>query len=199
MDQHALEAIAGEWSRAGERVRLRCLSEADLPARLAMTNDPDVQIATVGTTVGQRTPYDIRSWFATLAADPHSRQIAMEDESGRYIGDFDLHSIDPRQGEAWIEALLGDPEIRERGPEAVAAYLTDGLRTLLRYVFDEMGLERVLVECLSTNPVLEQALRALGFVEDGQIDHLNGVVSHVMVLTREHFGGRTQSRIDSSQ
>lgn len=187
MRQEALEAIGGGWSLSGRRVRLRCLSEADLPARLAMTNDPEVQLATVGMTVGERTPYDIRSWFRTLAQDPQSRQVAMEDETGRYIGDFDVHSIDPVHDEAWVEPMLGDPVLRRQGPDAAAAYLADGLETLLAYLFGEMGLERVMVECLSTNPVLHRVLESLGFTEQGQIDHLNGVVSHVMELTRERF------------
>lgn len=188
MNEQALAAIDGEWSLSGRRVRLRCLREQDLPARLAMTNDPDVQMATLGMTVGERTPYDIRSWFRALSEDAHSRQIAMEDETGRYIGDFDLHSIDPYHDEAWVEVMLGDPAIRGRGPDTVASYLADGLRTLLAYVFGEMRLERVMVECLSTNPVLKQVLDSLGFEEKGQIDHMNGVVSHVMELTAERFG-----------
>lgn len=190
MNERALAAITGEWSLSGRKVRLRCLKEQDLQARLAMTNDPDVQMATLGMTVGERTPYDIRSWFKALSKDAHSRQIAMEDESGRYIGDFDLHSIDPHHDEAWIEAMLGDPAIRGSGPDSVAAYLADGLRTLLAYVFGEMRLERVMVECLSTDPVLKQVLDSLGFVEQGQIDHMNGVVSYVMELTAARFAER---------
>ncbi|MEW6045375.1 MAG: GNAT family protein [Bacillota bacterium] len=187
MGEEALAAITGEWSLAGGRVRLRCLTEADLPARLTMTNDPDVQVATLGMTVGERTPYDIRSWFQTLSEDPTSRQIAIEDESGRYVGDFDLHSIDLRHGEAWIEPMLGDRSLLDRGAEAVAPYLADALRTLLRYVFGEIGLNRVMVECLSTNPVLLQVLQGLGFSENGRIDHMNGVISHIMELPAERF------------
>lgn len=190
MDDRALQAMDADWSLAGERVRLRLLREQDLPARLAMTNDPEVQVATLGMTVGERTPYDIRSWFRTLSEDPCSRQIAVEDESGRYVGDFDLHSINARRDEAWVEVMMGDPELRRRGPEAVAAYLADGLRTLLAYAFGPLGLRRIMVECLSTNPVLKRVLDDMGFEEKGQIDHMNGVLSHVVELTAERFGAR---------
>ncbi len=184
-----LEPIGPDWALQGRRTRLRLLGEKDLPARLAMTNDPAVQLETVGMAVGERTPYDIRSWFAALSADPNSRQIAIEDESGRYIGDLDLHSFDPSRGEAWVEVLLGDPALRARGEAEAADCLADALGTLLTFAFGPLGLQKVLAEVLSTNPVARRALSALGFREVGQIDHLNGVISHILELTDSEFHG----------
>ncbi|MBE3599680.1 MAG: GNAT family N-acetyltransferase [Limnochordaceae bacterium] len=185
MNEAALAAIDDAWSRTGRRVRLRLLRESDLPKRLEMTNDPQVQIETLGMTVGERTPYDIRSWFKTLSHDPSSRQIAVEDAQGRYVGDFDLHSLDARQDEGWVEPFFGDKEVRDQGQQAVAHLLTDAFETLLAYLFDEMRLSRVMVECLSTHPVLLQVLHDLGFSDVGRIDHMNGVISHVMELRRD--------------
>ena len=185
--RRALEGIGPDWSLQGRRVRLRRLAESDLPARLRMTNDPQLQLETIGQTVGERTPYDIRSWFVSLARDEASRQLAIEDESGRYIGDIDLHSVDMAHGEAWLEPLIGDPDVRARGPDHVAAYLKDALATLIDYLFRELGLRRLLAEVLSTNPVGLQVLGELGFADTGQIDHLNGVYSHIMELTPDRF------------
>lgn len=182
-----LDLIGPGWALPGRGVRLRPFQEADLPARLRMTNDPDVQLQTVGMTVGERTPYDIRSWFKALSQDPTARLIAIEDGQGRYLGDLDLHSVDLRRGEAWVEALLGDPELRARGPDPCRACLQDALTALVGFAFRELGIRRVLAEVLSTNPAGLEAHRALGFAEVGQIDHMNGVISHVLELTPERF------------
>lgn len=187
MDESALTAIDAGWTLSGRRVTLRRLREADLPERLTMTNDPEIQTETLGMTVGERTPYDMRSWFSALSRDPSSRQVAVEDPQGRYLGDFDVHSIDTAREEAWVEALFGPRWLRDAGPEAVPAYLEDALGTLLEYLFGAAGLRKVWVECLSTHPVLLEALRRLGFMEDGKIDHMNGVFSHVMALRRDAF------------
>jgi len=182
-----LQAIGPDWSLQGRRVRLRPLAESDLKARLAMTNDPAVQRETLGITVGERTPYDIRSWFASLSRDPTSRQLAIEDEAGRYIGDIDLHSYNPAQREAWVEPLLGDPAVRARGLDEVAAYLRDAVGTLAGWLFTHLGLQRLMAEVLSTNPTGLQALTGLGFRQAGQIDHLNGVLSHILELTPDRL------------
>lgn len=156
---------------AGNLVRLRPLREEDMARRVRWTNDPEIHRRTIGLEVDARTEEDLRRWFATLAADPRSEQWAIELPDAGYVGDLDLHGINPVAREAWVIPFLGDPAARR--PEV----LEDALRTLAGYAFREKGIERIQVEVLDQDPETVDVLRAMGFRQVDAIDNLNGTYS----------------------
>jgi len=139
--------------------------------RVVWTNDPEIHRRTIGIEVDARTEEDLRRWFATLAQDPRSEQWAIDLPEAGYVGDLDLHGINPVAREAWVIPFLGDPQARR--PEVLA----DALRTLARYAREEKGLERLMVEVLDQDQETVQVLRDLGFDQTDAIDNLNGTLS----------------------
>lgn len=139
--------------------------------RVRWTNDPEIHRRTIGVDVDARTEDDLRRWLATLAQDARSEQWAIELPGAGYVGDLDLHGINPVAREAWVIPFLGDPQARQ--PEVLA----DALQTLAQHARREMGLERLMVEALDQDQETVQVLRALGFDQIDAIDNLNGTYS----------------------
>ncbi|MGE5482037.1 MAG: GNAT family N-acetyltransferase [Bacteroidota bacterium] len=163
----------------GERVKLRPLRKEDLPARLAMNNDPEVQRVTVGDEVGEDSSLvDMQGWFDTLAADRHSEQWAVEAEDGTYIGDIDLHSIgmqpagQPRQ--AWLNPFFGHKDYWNQGLERQA------LAALIAHARDDLGIEKLSLEIMESDRALLEAVQELGFHLEERVE---GAVNGKDVLT----------------
>ena len=168
----------------GRYVLLRPLTRDDLEQRLQWVNDPEVQRAWVGVTTAPNAPEDMRAWFHLVSEDPLSEQWAIELQSGGgYAGDIDLHSIDPVRKEAWINPLLGAPEVRQRPVRR------DVFATIARYAFDDKQLESLWAQIPSTDPETIAVLQELGFeqVEETLFDFIEGVHELTLVLRRNAF------------
>lgn len=152
-------------------MNLRPLLKTDLLKRLAMTNDRELERLSVGDITEDKTLADLENWFETLASDRRSRQLAIETREGSYVGDLDIHGIDPNSGEAWIAPFFGREVIEN--PEI----LRDAVETAARYARGELGVKKLSVEVLDINEVALKVFRALGFTRSGEIDHLTGVRS----------------------
>ncbi|BAS25899.1 GNAT family N-acetyltransferase [Limnochorda pilosa] len=162
----------------GRLVRLRPLRVEDMTLRTLWSNDPETHRRTLGVEVDPRTEEDLRRWFATLAHDPRSEQWAIELPDAGYVGDLDLHGINPVAREAWVIPFVGEP--RARRPEV----LEDALRTLAGYAFREKELDRLQVEVLDQDPDTADVLRKMGFQHVDAIDNMNGTHSLIFEIER---------------
>lgn len=161
----------GEPRLTGRLVTLRPLREEDMARRVQWTNDPEIHRKTIGVEVDPRTEEDLRRWWATLQQDPRSEQWAVELPEAGYVGDLDLHGINPVAREAWVIPFMGDP--RARDPQVLA----DALQILAHHAREELGIERLMVEALDQDQETIQVLRDLGFDQIDAIDNLNGTYS----------------------
>jgi RimJ/RimL family protein N-acetyltransferase len=120
-------------------VRLRLIAEADFPALIEAVQDPLIpRFTTVPESYG---PAEAGQWHRTattgLAAGTDLATLIVDVEDGRrLLGAVGIHGINPETGRSsagyWLAA-------DERGQ----GYATRALRLLCRYVFDELGVERV--------------------------------------------------------
>lgn len=166
----------------GRRVRLRPLRRADLKRRLEFTNDEEIQRFAAGEYIGQGDLHTIHTWFETVNADPRSRQLAVETaEDGRYIGDFDIHGIDPERKEAWVIPLFGDRAYWSGG------YRDEAFLLVLRYAFEELGLERILTELVDVDTANVELAERFGFRRMEAIDNMNGTHSLIYELDAARF------------
>jgi len=161
------------------RVKLRPLRQEDLPARLAMSNDPEVQRRTLGDEIGEDSSLaDMENWFKTLAADRHAELWAVETNDGIYIGDIDLHSIgmqppgQPRQ--AWINPFFGNKEYWNRGLEK------DALAAIITHARADLGIEKLSLEIMESDRAMVEAAQELGFRLEERVE---GAVNGKDVLT----------------
>jgi len=79
----------------------------------------------------------------------------------KLIGNCGLHGVDPKNRSAVFGIFIGDKDYWDKG------YGTDTTRTLLRFAFGELGLNRVELEVYAYNPRAMRAYEKAGFRRDG--------------------------------
>lgn len=99
-----------------------------------------------------------RNWsFDYRFTDMAGRSFAVEDESGRHIGNVMYYNIDHGRSEAEIGISLGERDCWARG------YGSDALRALTRKLFRTTPLERFYLHTLDWNERAQRAFRKAGF------------------------------------
>jgi len=94
----------------------------------------------------------------------HRRTFAIEDLAGdRHIGNVMYYGYDPRVGEAEFGITIGERDFWSSG------YGTDSVRTLIAYLFDEIGLSRVYLHTLSWNYRAQRCFERAGFQRVRQV------------------------------
>jgi RimJ/RimL family protein N-acetyltransferase len=83
-------------------------------------------------------------------------------EDDRLIGAIALDGIDYQHGNAFASVGIGDPANWGQG------HGTDAMRTLLRYAFEELNLERVSLTVFEYNPRALRSYQKAGFVVEGR-------------------------------
>jgi RimJ/RimL family protein N-acetyltransferase len=143
----------------GALVRLRAIEEEDLRTIHDLFNDPEVQ-----RTLAVNWPEPLggtRRWWEGSRANPTTVPFAIETLAGELVGACSLEGIDAAVRSAalgiWIGALHWD-----RG------YGTDAVRTLCRFAFREMNLQRVGLAVYENNPRGVRAYEKVGFKEEGR-------------------------------
>jgi len=141
------------------QVRLRPVTEADLPDYVEWLNDPEVtqftQIEAGGITLEGE-----REWFQRVTGpDSNTRNWAIEAE-GRHIGNCALMPDESGQV-AGFGIIIGDKTAWGKG------YGTAALREVLRIGFEEMGLQRVHLTALSPNARGIRCYEKCGFRHEG--------------------------------
>jgi len=143
------------------RVRLRWLTDADVPALFAIFGDaevtrywglavlPDLAAATV--------------LLETIHREFHARtlfQWGVETTDGQLVGTCTLARIDPVNHRAELGFALGRA-FWGRG------YMAAALPTLLEFAFGRLGLQRICADADPQNAPSIRVLERLGFVREG--------------------------------
>src|SRR3989304_4066529 len=142
----------------GEKVRLRPVREDDLPHFQRWLNVPDVLqwlALPKGPTIEEE-----RLWWEAEQRNPDDSVWAIEALNGRLLGDLALRP-NPLGRWADLGIFIGEKALWSEG------YGTDAVRTVLRYAFAGMRLNRV---SLTTDELNARALRCYekcGFVREG--------------------------------
>jgi len=152
------------------QVRLRPITEADLPDYVEWLNDPEVTQFTQLES-GSATLEGEREWFQRVyAPDSNTRNRAIE-VNGRHIGNCAL--MPDESGEmAGFGIIIGDKTQWSKG------YGSAALREVLRIGFEEMGLQRIHLTALAPNTRAVRCYEKCGFRHEG--------------LRRRHFLKRGQ-------
>ena len=141
------------------QVRLRPITETDLPDYVKWLNDPEV---TEFTTLesGSITLEHEREWFRAISApDCSARNWAIEAD-GRHIGACDLVPDDLGQ-QAYVGIIIGDTTAWGKG------YGTAALREVLRIGFQELNLHRIRLDCHAGNARGLRCYEKCGFRHEG--------------------------------
>lgn len=129
----------------GKIVTLRAPELADLDALHHWSNDPEIWDL-LG---GWHFPYSKRSteeWIRARKDNNLTDHVfCIDDQSGNLIGTANLLNIDWKNRNAFHGIMIGD--IRNRGK----GYALDAVMAIMRYAFDQLGLERLDTDIISTN------------------------------------------------
>jgi RimJ/RimL family protein N-acetyltransferase len=141
------------------RVRLRPITEADLPDYVRWLNDPEVT-RFMAVEAGNCTLEGEREWFARIS-DPEGRDChwAIEVE-GRHMGNCAVIP-DPAGQTAGFGIMIGEKTAWNKG------YGTAALREVLRIGFQEMGLHRIHLEAFIGNARGIRCYEKCGFRHEG--------------------------------
>jgi RimJ/RimL family protein N-acetyltransferase len=105
------------------------------------------------------------NWLRDLVAKPMAYErvfYAIETKKGQHIGNINLFKAQPEEQKCELGIMIGEKTHWSKG------YGTDALRTLVRFAFDEMNLQRVELTVYDFNERGQAAYRKAGFVEEGR-------------------------------
>jgi RimJ/RimL family protein N-acetyltransferase len=144
----------------GQLVRLRAIERGDLPTIIGWINDPQV------TEYLQFEPpmslEDEEAWYAHMIKS-RDKAFAIETLDGRLIGDIGLMGLDWRNRKTDIGIMIGERDAWSRG------YGSDTIMVLLRYLFEELGLNRVGLYVDVTNHHAMRCYDRCGFQFEGVV------------------------------
>jgi len=147
----------------GEKVYLRELRDDDLPLLVKWWNDP--QAAALQTLVVRPQPEStivekFRAWSANQESTRAWFTIVAQEDDG-LVGSISLFCAQAPTRAATLAISIG-PEHWSRGLG------TDALRVMVRYGFQELGLNRIGLGVWAFNDRAIAAYRKAGFVEEGR-------------------------------
>ena len=139
-------------------VTLRDLQLDDISRILAWRNLPEV--ASYMYTDHRISDAEHARWFAGAMSDDTKRYWIIELD-GAPVGLANLYDISPLHGRCYWAFYLADDRVRGKG---VGSFTE---RFVMRYVFEELGLEKLCCEVLATNEAVIKMHQRYGFAIDG--------------------------------
>lgn len=144
----------------GNLVRLRAVEPADYALLWRWYNDNAVMLywGKPGNTV---TLAEVAERERAQASRGNSNKYIIQTHKNVDIGQIDYYDLDWRARSAWVSIMIGDPDYWSGG------YGTDAMRTLLRFLFCQLGLHRVTLTVHETNVRAQKSYSKNGFVPEG--------------------------------
>ncbi len=146
----------------GKLVNLRAPEMADLERDTAWANDPAV--TRFHGLRYQQSQIGEESWLRGHCERPQSYSgalFAIETKNGRHIGNIELHGGSAEDRRATLGVMIGERACWSQG------YGTDAVRTLLRFAFDEMNLNKISLKTFDFNQRAQGLLPEVRFRAGG--------------------------------
>ncbi|MEX0749817.1 MAG: GNAT family protein [Dehalococcoidia bacterium] len=147
----------------GTTVNLRAPDMSDLERNHRWINDREVARYLGGQARYLMSMAAEEAWMRGVCEQLQSYDrvfLAIETKDGRHIGNTNFFGAIPEQRRAELGIMIGEKECWSQG------FGTDALRTLVRFGFDEMNFNRIVLQVFSYNPRAIACYRKLGFVEE---------------------------------
>lgn len=142
-------------------LRLRAPHLNDIPARLALGNDPDIQrmFGVAPEDCRPITPDRAERWVKGRISTPH---LWLIEQDGDMIGDAYFHTIDKQDQRATLALGIISADHLGRGIG------TRALRLLIAHGFDTMKLHRIALRVIGFNARAIAAYKKVGFTIEGR-------------------------------
>lgn len=143
----------------GKKTTLRPILEKDIPLLIRWTNDPEIRQYMM--TVFPVTENSEREWLVNLGKKSDKDIVLMIEVKGRPIGVMGVHNINWQNRTATTGTFIGEKILWGKG------YGTDAKMTLLNYVFNTLGLRKVMSSVKSFNKRSLSYSLHCGYVREG--------------------------------
>lgn len=163
-------------------IRLRAPERKDIPQWVVWLNDPEV-------TAGMLLVYPIgiedeTNWFDMMMKKPaEEHPLVIEVKQGEIwamVGNCGIHKIDWRTRSAELGIFIGDKRYWNLGIG------TDTMRLLVRYGFETLNLNRMVLQVFANNPGAIHAYEKAGFNLEGtqrQAEYKKGEYIDVLMMS----------------
>ncbi|WP_417533264.1 GNAT family N-acetyltransferase [Marinobacterium stanieri] len=146
----------------GKLVKLRAIELEDLEKLNKWSNSPELW-RNLG---GWHFPYskmNTENWIRSINNDDQKNHVfAIDTEGHKLVGTANIVNIDWKNRNAFHGMMLGDKEARGRG------FAQDAVMALMRYAFDELGLQRLDGDMIAYNkPSIDFYTKRCGWEIEG--------------------------------
>lgn len=147
----------------GKKLTLRAIDEQDLEQLHRWANDPVTQDG-IGEIHFPSSMDFHKTWFQNLKDDKLNQRFVVEVPGVGIIGISSIMKIDWRNRHAWHGLVLGESNHRGKG------YGIDAIMATMRYVFEELNLERLEGSMIEYNQLSISTYcgEKLGWKEEGR-------------------------------
>lgn len=143
------------------RIYLRALEPDDYKVSAQWRNDPEIQNMVGGHKYFVSYEKE-KEWVLKAINDPNRIVCAIcIAETGKYIGNIMLQEIDWINRSAHLPVLIGDKAEWGKG------YGTEARMLMLKFAFEERGLERIWAEVIETNEKSLKLHEICGYQKEG--------------------------------
>jgi len=144
----------------GKRVVLRAMEKTDCEMVREMFNDPEIENL-VGGWAWPVSSYSQEQWYINHHNDLNNFRFVIETKEEGSVGIATLTEIDWKNRHAHHGMKLAKQEVRSKGIG------TDTVMALMRYSFDELGLNRLDGSWFAENIVSKNMYMKCGWKEEG--------------------------------
>ena len=162
----------------GEKVRLRPVERSDLAKIVEWRNKPRVLrnlFSFLPLSMAQQ-----ERWFEQYLTRQNELMFIIESEEGIPIGTIGLNNIDYKNAKAeYGRKIIGEDAYLGRG------YATDAGRTLVRFAFQLMNMNRLYMETLADNERTIHVCQKIGFRIEGTLREaifLDGAYHDILMM-----------------
>ena len=149
----------------GDLVRLCEYSREDSARALTFINNPEVlRLIQTGVRL-PRTYKEEEKWIENMNAgklEGYTFKIETLKDS-LYIGGCGVNELDWKNRNAVVGIMVGDPVYWGHG------YGTDAMRVLVRFLFDQVGLNRIALKVFDYNERAIKSYQKVGFTQEGRM------------------------------
>jgi RimJ/RimL family protein N-acetyltransferase len=159
----------------GKVVRLRAVEEEDIAPIHHLFNDPDVQRTLAFNWL--EPVAGTRAWWEGVRKNPATAAFVIETLPGEMLGVCSLEDVNPAVRAAALGIWIGK-DFWDKG------YGTDAVRTLCRFGFREMNLQRIGLSVFDVNTRGIRAYERVGFKEEGRARQAHFIDGHHIDVIR---------------
>ena len=152
----------GNTMYTGEKVKLRAYKKEDIVLAQQYLNDAETKRLL---SPGVPYPFTLEEetkWFEKISANNDNYSFAVETlEESKYIGGCGVNGLDWKNSIATVGIFIGDKNYWGKG------YGTDAMKVLLKFIFEQMNINKVKLFVYSFNERAVKSYEKSGFKREG--------------------------------